>query len=132
MASLSQRKRTGLGVTQTSGYVAPNAHVLGMDLRALGESSSISLSVGVLAKPRSRLERLSRGIGGILITRVLALTENGQANKAIRALIARSLGLRVRDVVMVGWCKSRTKRVMLYSDGSHSLSGRLENLGKDL
>ncbi len=91
-------------------------------------SCGAGLTVRVLAKPRARQERLSRAADGSLVARVSAPPADGQANRSIRILLARALGLRQGDVMITGGHGSRTKRVELHCRDRRALAARLELL----
>ena len=61
----------------------------------------------------------------ILCLRVAAPPVEGAANAALTAFIAKSLGLRKADIVLVSGGSSRTKRLHLSGDPAH-LAARME------
>ncbi|MCI4643773.1 MAG: DUF167 domain-containing protein [Hyphomonadaceae bacterium] len=63
----------------------------------------------------------------LLQLRVRAVPEDGKANAAVEALLAKVLGVAKRQVVVVAGGKSRIKRVEL-ADLSESAAARLKEL----
>ena len=82
----------------------------------------------VRAKPRSRVELLTRGDDGILIARVTAPPVDGKANAAIERLIAGRLGLRRNEVTITSGAGSRLKRVEIRSADAAGLRAALAKL----
>lgn len=75
------------------------------------EPDSIRLNIKVV--PSASGDGIVGWLGDTLKVRVSAPPEKGKANKAVRALIARSLGISIRSVEIVAGDTSRTKRVDL-------------------
>lgn len=63
---------------------------------------------------------------GALKVRVSAPAEGGRANAAVVRLVARALGVRRRDVELIGGAASRHKRVRLRNIDPNVLRQRLE------
>jgi uncharacterized protein YggU (UPF0235/DUF167 family) len=63
----------------------------------------------------------------LLKLRVRAVPEDGKANAAVEALLARTLGISKRQVAVVSGGKSRIKRVEL-ADLDEGAAARLEEL----
>ena len=70
------------------------------------------------------IERLADG-RPVLKARVRAAASEGEANAALVALMAKTLGVRGRDVTLVAGAGARLKRLRIDGDGS-SLAARLE------
>lgn len=68
------------------------------------------MRISVRVTPRASRDAID-GIGeaGVLRVRVTAAPANGAANKAVTKLLAKTLGLAPRDVVLVSGASSRTK-----------------------
>lgn len=94
----------------------------------MAPASAASITVRVRAKPRARVERLTRNADGTLTARVTAPPVQGKANAAIEELVARSLGMRRRDVTIRGGAGSRLKRVELRCDDPAALAAVIEKL----
>ena len=52
-----------------------------------------------------------------LVARVRALPSGGAANAALVALIAKSVGIPSRDVILAGGATARLKRLLISGDG---------------
>jgi uncharacterized protein (TIGR00251 family) len=67
----------------------------------------------VRVTPRANRDEITGWRDGVLQVRLRAPPVEGQANEALRRLLADKLGLRLADVEVVTGEKSRTKRVRL-------------------
>jgi uncharacterized protein (TIGR00251 family) len=87
------------------------------------EQSALDLRTGVdgvelrvHVRPRATTD----GVGGThnraLQVRVRATPSKGEANAAVRAVLARALGIRPRAIQLVSGLKSREKRVFVQGD----------------
>ena len=63
----------------------------------------------------------------MLKARVRALANEGEANAALVKLVARTLAVPPRDVVLAGGATARIKRLMIAGDGP-TLAAALEKL----
>lgn len=61
----------------------------------------------------------------VLKVRVRVAASEGEANAALRALLAKTLGVPARDVTLVAGAAARIKRLRIDGDGV-SLAARLE------
>ena len=91
-----------------------------------------SLTLHVRVKPRSRVERLTRGADGTLIARVRAPPVDGRANQAVVALLAKALRVPKRDLAIAGGAGSRVKRFSVRCDDRDALRARMKDLPSDL
>lgn len=69
--------------------------------------------VSIRVTPRSSRSEVVRFQDGVLALRVQAPPVEGEANKAVRQLLADSFGLRLRDVTISHGDKSRSKTAQL-------------------
>ena len=86
------------------------------------------LLVPIKAVPGASRDEIGGMLGDRVKIRVSAAPENGQANDAIRALIARSLGIDAARVSVVRGRSGAHKTVRIDDDGYTSVSqitGRL-------
>jgi uncharacterized protein (TIGR00251 family) len=74
------------------------------------------------------VETLSDG-RSVLKARVRAAPSEGEANAALCKLLAKTLGVPVRDVTLAAGATSRVKRLEVTGDGA-TLVGRLEAAAK--
>ena len=72
------------------------------------------------------IETMSDG-RAVLKARVRAAPHEGAANEALIALLAKSLGVPLRDVQITSGATSRIKRVRVVGDGT-ALAAKLEKL----
>jgi len=89
-----------------------------------------SLAVVVRLTPRGgrdAIDRIEQRSDGqvVLKARVRAAAAEGEANAALVALLARTLGVPARDVVLVSGATSRTKRLTIAGHGP-TLAAALE------
>jgi uncharacterized protein (TIGR00251 family) len=74
------------------------------------------------------LETLADG-RAVLKARVRAAPSEGEANAALGRLLAKALGVPLRDVAIVGGATARIKRVKISGDAS-ALSAALEKIAR--
>ncbi len=65
----------------------------------------------------------------VLRARVRAAASEGEANAALRALLAKTLGVPARDVALIGGAAARIKRLRIEGNGA-LLAARLERVAK--
>lgn len=87
------------------------------------------LRLAVEAHPAARLERVQLLDGGSLGVWVHARAVEGQANAAIERAIASALGLRQRQVAIVGGATSKRKIVQIDLPSQDALTQRLVAYG---
>jgi uncharacterized protein (TIGR00251 family) len=90
------------------------------------------VSVTVRVTPqggRDRLDGIETLADGrsVLKARVRAAPSDGEANEALPRLLAKTLGVPVRDVTLVAGATSRIKRLTISGDG-HTLASMLETM----
>jgi uncharacterized protein YggU (UPF0235/DUF167 family) len=73
------------------------------------------------------IEQLADG-QSVLKARVRAAASEGEANEALQRLMARTLDIAPRDIVLVAGRTSRIKRLLVHGD-AHALAGKLERIG---
>jgi uncharacterized protein (TIGR00251 family) len=76
------------------------------------------------------IEQLADG-QSVLKARVRAAASEGEANEALQRLLARTLDVAPRDIVLVAGRTSRIKRLIVRGD-AHAVSGKLERIGEAL
>lgn len=78
---------------------------------------------------RDAVDGLVAGADGraVLALRVSAAPSDGEANAAVVKLLAKALGLRPRDVAIVGGATSRVKQVRLGGEAA-AIVAKLEGL----
>jgi uncharacterized protein (TIGR00251 family) len=76
------------------------------------------------------IERLADG-RSVLKARVRAAASDGEANAALQRLVARTLDVAPRNVVLVAGQTSRIKRLLVRGDAS-AAAARLDSLGEGL
>jgi len=69
--------------------------------------------VSVRVVPGARATEIAVVSAGVLRIRVAAPAVGGKANEALLGFLARQLGLRARDLVLLSGEKSRLKRVLV-------------------
>jgi uncharacterized protein (TIGR00251 family) len=81
---------------------------------------------------RDAIEGVERRADGrtVLTARVCAAPVEGDANEALRRLIAKELGLALRQVEFVGGATARLKRLRIAGDGP-AVAALLERLTKE-
>jgi uncharacterized protein (TIGR00251 family) len=80
--------------------------------------------IAVKAVPGAKRDEVVGPLGDRLKVRVSAPPEGGKANKAICALLARELGVRVQDVEVVRGHASPEKAVRVAGVRAEDLAGR--------
>lgn len=89
---------------------------------------AVRLQPGARSAGVEGLERLADG-SQVLKVKVTAAPEDGKANSALVALLAKSWKLPKRDLELVSGHKNRNKTLLLHGDGE-ALSRQLEELYK--
>lgn len=96
---------------------------------------SIAVRVGadgvqfdVKVVPGAADDRVAGALGGSLKVRVAAPPEHGKANDAVCALLARALGLAVRQVRIARGAASARKVVAVTGLAADELAARLQRL----
>ena len=69
--------------------------------------------VSVRVVPGARATEIAVVSAGVLRIRVAAPAVGGKANEALLGFLARQIGLRARDLVLLSGEKSRLKRVLV-------------------
>jgi hypothetical protein len=82
----------------------------------------------VRAQPGASGNRIVGPYDGALKVAVTAPPERGKANEEIRRLLAKTLGVPVSDIVLVGGEVSRDKRFLVRNLTAGSLRHRLEEV----
>jgi uncharacterized protein len=85
------------------------------------------LSVDVLVQPRSSRERLGPIHGDRLKVAVNAPPVDGEANAAVIALLAKTLGLRRADVEITAGLTGRRKTVRLRGLSAEALLSKVDS-----
>jgi uncharacterized protein YggU (UPF0235/DUF167 family) len=88
-----------------------------------------SLHLTVRVTPRADVDRVGPFAAGVLQVRVTRPPADGQANEAVRALVARALGLRRSAVTLTGGMRARTKRLAIDGLSPSELATRLSAIG---
>lgn len=97
-----------------------------MSLAALSlEPRPDGTSLKVRAQPGASRERIVGVHGDALKVAVTAAPEKGKANDAIRALLAQTLGVAPRDVVLTAGEAARDKRFLVRGVSAAVLRSRL-------
>jgi uncharacterized protein YggU (UPF0235/DUF167 family) len=73
------------------------------------------------------IEQLADG-QSVLKARVRAAASEGEANEALQRLMARTLDIAPRDIVLLAGRTARIKRLLVRGD-AHALAGKLERIG---
>ncbi len=76
-------------------------------------------------RPRSRRNTVELGDAGLVTVRVTAAPERGKANKAVVALLAKTLGVPRSSVTLVRGLTSRDKVVRIDGMTEGEVRGRL-------
>ena len=79
--------------------------------------------------PRADADRIGPFKDGILHLRVTRPPAEGKANDAVRALVARALGVPRSAVTLVSGGRSRTKRLAIDGLAPGELARRLSRIG---
>ncbi len=82
---------------------------LGRRMRTVVVVSAIDERIEVRVKPRARRNEVSGQRAGRLVVRVTAAPVDGQANDAVREIMAAHLGVRISCVEIVSGHHSRDK-----------------------
>jgi uncharacterized protein len=85
--------------------------------------------LSVRVTPRADAERAGPVVAGVLQLRVTRPPADGEANRAVAALLARTLGVPPSAVVLVGGARSRTKRFAIDGLSAADLRARLGAIG---
>jgi len=85
-------------------------------------------SLEVLVTPRAAAERVGPVEAGMLRVRVTRPPADGEANDAVRRMIARALGLPPSGVRLVSGERSRRKRFAIDGLSATELAARLARL----
>jgi uncharacterized protein len=80
---------------------------------AMLESHADGVVVSVRVVPGARATEIAFVSAGMLRIRVAAPAVGGKANEALLAFLARQLGVRARDLVLLSGERSRMKRVLV-------------------
>jgi hypothetical protein len=91
--------------------------------------NAIDLIVHV--RPGSQLDRVGGEHAGVLLVRVRARPVEGQANRAVRDLLARELGVAVQDVELLQGGRGRRKRLRVSGEVARLLR-RVEELRRSV
>ena len=84
--------------------------------------------IDVLATPRAADNVVGPLVDGVLRVRVSRPPADGEANDAIRRLLAAAIGLAPSRLSLVAGARSRHKRFSVEGLTSAELAGRLERL----
>jgi hypothetical protein len=95
-----------------------------IDLRATPDGVVIPIK----AVPGASRERIVGVLGDALKIAVTAAPEQGKANQAIRAVLARALGVALRDTSIESGTASRDKRVLVRGVTLQSTLARLTEI----
>jgi uncharacterized protein (TIGR00251 family) len=83
--------------------------------------------IQVRVTPRSAQDAIMGWRDGVLSVRLRAPPAEGQANDALRRLLADRLGVALRDIELVSGASSRTKRLRIRGLSDDALRRRLES-----
>lgn len=89
-----------------------------------------SAQVVVRAYPRAARDRLGPMVEGVLQVRVTPPPADGQANAAIRRLLAAGLGVPLTTLRLVAGVRSRDKRFAVDGLDATELRRRLRSIGR--
>lgn len=81
--------------------------------------------IEVRVTPRSSRDEIRGWRDGVLLVRLRAPPVEGQANEALRNLLAGHLGLRTSDIDVVSGATSRQKRLRLTGISEAQVKSRL-------
>jgi uncharacterized protein YggU (UPF0235/DUF167 family) len=87
----------------------------------------VELSVRVT--PRAEADRAGPYAAGVLHVRVTRPPADGEANRAVAAVVARTLGVSRSAVTLVMGARSRNKRFAIDGLSAAELIARLRSLG---
>ena len=82
----------------------------------------------VRAHPRAAREAVGPVVAGVLEVRVTRPATDGQANAAVRRLVAGALGVAPSRLRLVSGERARTKRFVLEGVDAAQLAARLERI----
>jgi hypothetical protein len=82
--------------------------------------------LSVRVTPRSSRDEIAGWRGGELLVRLHAPPVEGQANEALRRLLARSLDVPLSAVEIISGAKLRVKRIRVHGIDDAALRARLE------
>ena len=83
------------------------------------------VTLRVRVTPRGGRDALAGWQDGVLRVRLVAPPVEGRANEALVRFLAKTLGLPLRDVRLVGGETSREKRLVIEGVGAEELRARL-------
>jgi hypothetical protein len=83
----------------------------------------------VRVTPRADADRIGPFADGVLQARVTRPPADGEANHAVRLLVARALGVPRSSVVLLSGARSRTKRFAISGVSEAYLVARLSGIG---
>ena len=83
----------------------------------------------VQVTPQADADRIGPVRDGVLHLRVTRPPADGEANDAVRALVARALGVRRSAVTLVSGRRARTKRLAIDGVAPTELATRLSAIG---
>ncbi len=89
------------------------------------EQSESGVTIAVQVIPRARRSEVVGPHGDVLKIRLAAPPVEGAANDALIAFLAAALGLRKRDVSLVGGLRSRRKLIHLQGVDAQAVAARL-------
>lgn len=90
------------------------------------------VDVLVRVVPRASRSRLAGVLGDRLKVQVTAPPVEGEANREVSDLLARSAGLAARDASIAAGSSSRSKTVRLECEDPAAVAARLEKLAADI
>ena len=90
-----------------------------------------AVEVQVRVVPRSSRNRIAGEIGDRLKVQVTAPPVDGEANRAVLELLARSAGLAPRDAELVAGTSGRSKTVRLSCSAPSAVAATLETLARE-
>ena len=94
------------------------------------ESSDDGVVIDVKVVPGGSREQIAGVLGGALKLKVTAPPEGGKANKAVCALLARSLGVAKRDVSVDSGHSQPHKRIAIRGVTIDNVRAAMQTLGK--
>lgn len=94
-------------------------------MAGLIEQTQGGVLLRIKAVPGSSRDEIAGALGDRLKVRISAPAEGGKANKAIRSLLARTLGVRQRDVRIESGETSAEKTVRVVGVGEAEVRGML-------
>jgi len=88
----------------------------------------VPTTLAVRVTARAAADRVGPAVDGELIVRVTRPPAGGEANEAVRRLVAAAIGLPVSSLVLVAGGRSRHKRFSVDGISERELAARLERL----